>query len=48
MNAQSFINLVLTSGATAGGANNYNYVIDVFAEFDMIVIIEQGVAKVVA
>ena len=43
MNSQVFFTGTVISGSTCGGANNYNYTADFFAQFDMILVIQDGI-----
>lgn len=43
LNSQCFMTLVINSGSTAGGASNFNYTVDVFAQIDMILVLVDGI-----
>jgi hypothetical protein len=43
LNSQVFFTGTIQTGATAGGANNYNYTCDFFSSMDMILILENGI-----
>ena len=43
MNSQVFFSGTVISGQTCGGTNNYNYTADFFAQFDMILCIQDGI-----
>jgi hypothetical protein len=46
-NTQMFFTGVIASGLTAGGTNSYNYTVDFFAQYDMILVIEGGIMRAV-
>jgi hypothetical protein len=43
LNTQTFFTGIINSGATAGGTNSYNYNVHFFANFDMILVIQDGI-----
>lgn len=43
MNSQVFFTGTVISGQTCGGTNGYNYTADFFAQFDMILVIQDGI-----
>jgi hypothetical protein len=43
LNTQTFFTGIINSGATAGGTNSYNYNAHFFANFDMILVIQDGI-----
>jgi hypothetical protein len=43
LNSQCFFTGIINSGSTAGGANNYNYTVDFFAQMDMILVLVDGI-----
>jgi len=43
LNSQIFFTGVINAGATAGGANNFNYTVDFFSQMDMILVLVDGV-----
>ena len=42
LNSQIFFTGVVNSGATVGGASNFNYTVDFFSQMDMILVLENG------
>ena len=46
-NTQIQLTLNFLSGTTAGGANNYNYTVDVFAGYDFTIVQQDGMLRAI-